>query len=234
MDETPIDLKYESGYIWVFSNNEEVISFYKPTREGDFIKEYLKDFKGILVSDFYTAYDSIECEQQKCLIHLIRNMNDELIKNPFDEELKYFFKNFTTLIQRIIKTVDRFGLKKRNLNKHKKEVDKFYKFVVNRNFKSEVTLKFQKNFLKYKNALFLFLSHDNISWNNINAEHAIRFLATHTNKNLIHFRVSRIQDYLKIMSIFQTCKYKEISFLQFLLSREKDIDKYYEKVIKIN
>jgi hypothetical protein len=38
----------------------------------------LKDFRGVLVSDFYAAYDSLTCEQQKCLIHLIRDMNTDL------------------------------------------------------------------------------------------------------------------------------------------------------------
>ena len=30
---------------------------YRPTREGDFLHELLKDFRGVLVSDFYAAYD---------------------------------------------------------------------------------------------------------------------------------------------------------------------------------
>ena len=37
---------------------------YRPTREGDFLRELLKDFHGVLVSDFYAAYDAIECPQQ--------------------------------------------------------------------------------------------------------------------------------------------------------------------------
>jgi hypothetical protein len=42
----------------------------------------LKDFKGVLVSDFYSAYDAIPCPQQKCLIHLIRDLNDDVLKHP--------------------------------------------------------------------------------------------------------------------------------------------------------
>ena len=61
---------------------------YRPTREGDFLQELLKDFRGVLVSDFYAAYDSLECPQQKCLIHLMRDINQELLNNPFDEELQ--------------------------------------------------------------------------------------------------------------------------------------------------
>ena len=59
----------------MFANVEEVVYLYRPTREGDFLQELLKDFRGVLVSDFYAAYDSLPCPQQKCLIHLIRDMN---------------------------------------------------------------------------------------------------------------------------------------------------------------
>jgi hypothetical protein len=54
-DETSVKLRREKGYVWVFTNMEEVVYFYKPTREGDFLHEMLSDFKGVLVTDFYNA-----------------------------------------------------------------------------------------------------------------------------------------------------------------------------------
>jgi hypothetical protein len=73
----------------------------------------------VLVSDFFTAYDSIECPQQKCLIHLIRDMNEDVKANPFDAELKGIVQAFTTVVRPIIETVDRYGLTKSRLQKHK-------------------------------------------------------------------------------------------------------------------
>ena len=40
------------------------------------------------MSDFYAAYNAVRCFQQKCLIHLIRDMNDEVLKHSYDDELK--------------------------------------------------------------------------------------------------------------------------------------------------
>jgi hypothetical protein len=57
-------------------------------REGEFPRDLLKDFRGVLVSDSCSAYDSIACRQQKCLIHLMRDMNQELLNRPYDEELR--------------------------------------------------------------------------------------------------------------------------------------------------
>ena len=90
-------------------------------------RSYSRDFKGVLVSDFYAAYDSIDCPQQKCLIHLMRDLNDEVLNNPFDEELKRIVASFAGLLRPMVETVDRYGLKKHFLNKHHARVERFYR-----------------------------------------------------------------------------------------------------------
>ena len=100
---------------------------YRPTREGGFLREYLKDFHGVLVSDFYAAYDSIEYPQQKCLIHLIRDINQDLLNSPFDEELRSITRPFGALLRAIVSTVDQQGLKRRHLKGHEKEVASFFR-----------------------------------------------------------------------------------------------------------
>ena len=39
---------------------------------------------------------------------------------------------------------------------------------------------------------------------------------------------SGISDYLVLLSLYQTCKYKGESFLKFLLSGAKDVDEFIE------
>jgi hypothetical protein len=77
IDETMGRINGIDGYVWVFANYDSVYYEFRETREPDFLKELLKDFKGVLVSDFYTGYDSLECKQQKCLVHLIRDLNGD-------------------------------------------------------------------------------------------------------------------------------------------------------------
>ena len=87
-DETRANIKGHLAYVWVLTNLKEVVYILAESREGEFIQELLRGFKGVLVSDFYAAYDAIACPQQKCLIHLMRDLNEELLNNPFDEDLK--------------------------------------------------------------------------------------------------------------------------------------------------
>src|SRR5437016_8753158 len=85
---------------------EEVVYFYTPTREGSTIQSILKSFSGVLVTDFYAAYDAIECPQQKCLIHFIRDLNEELLKHPYDDGLKQLVGDFANLVKPMAETVD--------------------------------------------------------------------------------------------------------------------------------
>jgi hypothetical protein len=59
------------------------------------------------VSDFYAAYDAIACPQQKCLIHLMRDLNEEILNNPFDDEMKSIAVGFSGLLKPIVETIDR-------------------------------------------------------------------------------------------------------------------------------
>ena len=94
-DETTVHLQRGvKGYVWVFTNLEEVVFMYRSSREGSFLHDLLKDFHGVLISDFYAPYDAVACAQQKCLIHLIRDFNHDIQRNPWDEELKALAADF--------------------------------------------------------------------------------------------------------------------------------------------
>jgi len=188
----------------------------------------LKDFTGVLVSDFYAAYDGIQCPQQKCLIHLIRDLNDAVLKYPFDEELKSLVKSFADLVRPMVETIDRHGLKSYFLRKHLVVVNRFYKRISGTVFQSESVVKFKERFEKNRDKLFTFLAHDGVPWNNNNAEHAIKAFAML--RHVIDGLTSEkgLRDYLVMLSILETCKYRKIDFLDFLLSGQKDIAAFAE------
>ena len=149
VDETEIKLKNSKGYVWVLTNLEVVVFFYRPTREGACIKEMLAGFQGVLVSDFYSVYDSLDCRQQKCLIHLIRDFNGDVLGNPFNDELKKLATEFGRLLRPIIETIDRRGLKKRWLGRHRQDVDGFFDTVCATEYTSEVAKAYRQRLLKY-------------------------------------------------------------------------------------
>ena len=230
VDETWAKVKGASkrGYVWVFASPDTALYVYSPNREGDTLRETLTGFKGVLVSDFYAAYDTLDCPQQKCLVHLVRDINDDLTKRPFDEELKVLANRFATLMQAVVQTIDRYGLKQHHLHKHKQDVDRFYTRELAATYDSEVAQHYQRRFVKYREKLFTFLDYDGVPWNNNNAENTVKRFVSR--RKILGgtgaFSEDGFRDYLLLLSLYQTLRYRGISFWQFLLSGETDIDSF--------
>jgi hypothetical protein len=229
VDETRIGVKGKEGYVWVLTSLVEVAYFYTATRAGDTIQEMLKDFSGVLVSDFYAAYNAVRCFQQKCLIHFIRDINDEVLKHPYDDGLKRLVGAFASLVKPMIETVGRYGLKKRFLGRHRISVDGFYKRLGTEFGAGEAAQKIIERLQKNRNTMFTFLDFDDVPWNNNNAEHAIKAFATM--RRVIDGTTTEkgLGEFLVLLSVCQTCKYKNVEFLDFLRSGSRDIDDFANK-----
>ena len=77
---------------------------------------------------------------------------------------------------------------------------------------------------KNRNKMFTFLDFDDVPWNNNNAEHAVKAFASL--RRVIEGPTTEkgLRDFLVLLSICETCKYKNVDFLDFLRSGSKDID----------
>jgi hypothetical protein len=232
IDETIFHIRNETCYIWVFTNIDVVFYLFKPTRESEFLKDLLANFKGVLISDFYAGYDALKFPKQRCLIHIIRDLNDDLAKHQFDNEFKTIILNFSKLLTEITNTINKFGLKKRYLNKHKKSVEIFFEGLENIDFETEICLKWQKRFASTRNELFTFLNYDGVPWNNNNAETAIKAVALYRREYDGLPTKNGIQEYLILLSIQQTCKYKGFNFFESLKSGETSIEQFSIKTAK--
>lgn len=59
--------------------------------------------------------------------------------------------------------------------------------------------------------------------------HAIKQFAYYREVTPGSLRETGLRDYLVLLSICQTCRYKDVSFLQFLLSKQKDVDAFCQR-----
>jgi predicted RecB family nuclease len=221
-DETKGVVKGGGHYVWVFANLTTVAYVYAESREAAIVRDLLEGFRGVLVSDFYAAYDSVPCAQQKCLIHLMRDINEDLHKNPFDSELKEIANRFGSLLRGIVETIDAHGLKARYLAKHKQSAMGFVEHVVGMKCATEAGLALTKRIEKNKDKLFTFLDYDGVPWNNNNAEHAVRAFARL--RNVISTSTPKgTREFATLLSVQQTLRYRGMSFLEFLRSGKMDI-----------
>jgi transposase-like protein len=226
VDETEVKLKNGKGYVWVFANTSATVYIFRHSREGNFLRQMLKDFKGVLVSDFYSAYDGLPCLHQRCLIHLMRDMNRAILDNPFDQELQSITTPFGALLRAIVVTIDEHGLKRRYLQTHVKAVNAFFNAIAECIYESEASKALQERLLRNRERLFAFLQHDGVSWNNNLAEDAIKRISNYREDVGRSVKEAGLTEHLVLLSLYQSCRVRDISFLKFLLSRECDMDAY--------
>jgi hypothetical protein len=70
------------------------------------------------------------------------------------------------------------------------------------------------------------VGHDGVPWNNNNAENAIKQFAYYREETSGIMKEGGLSSYLTLLSLYQTCRYKGISFLKFLVSGQRDVDAF--------
>jgi hypothetical protein len=210
-------------YVWIFANLTSVAYIYSASRDASILDDILSGFTGVLVSDFYGGYDAVPCRQQKCLIHLMRDINEDVLKHPFNEELTFVAHRFGALLREIVETIDRYGLTAHHLRKHKPPAEQFLNDVAARQCATEAGAALKKRIIKNKDKLFTFLDYDNVPWNNNNAEHAVRAF-TRLRNVMITSTPKGTSEYCVLLTVQQTLRYRGIGFLDFLRSGRIDLD----------
>jgi predicted RecB family nuclease len=226
IDETRLSIQGTDHYVWVFTDGRHVIFRMTETRETTMVREMLVGYEGVVVSDFYAGYDGVECRQQKCLVHLIRDLNDDLWASPFDAEFERFVLDVRDLLVPMIGAVQEQGSKARRLARFLPVIDMFYdRVITGKIYRSEVTQKYQKRFERYRDSLFTFLKLDGIPWHNNTAERGMHHLALQRRISGAFFE-EPVHHYLLLLGIAQTCQFQEKSFLRFMMSGSLDVDAF--------
>jgi hypothetical protein len=227
VDETKANIRGFDWHVWVFTDGTRTIFKLTDTRETTVVQNFLAQYSGVLITDFYAGYDAVQCRQQRCWVHLIRDLNADLREHPFDKEYEAFVLEVRNLIVPIMEVVQEFGLKKRYLYSFMKQVDRFYaRVIVDKQYKSDLVRTYQKRFVRYQDSLFTFLTQNGIPWNNNAAERAIRHFAIQRDISKGSFQATALRNYLVLLGIHQTCRFQDKSFFKFLFSEKTDIEAF--------
>ena len=110
VDETKVNIQGANWCVWVLTDGRYVIFKLTDTRETTIVQEFLTRYQGVLITDFYGGYDSVQCRQQRCWAHLVGDLNDDLREHPFDKEYEVFVLEVRDLILPIMEVVQQFSL----------------------------------------------------------------------------------------------------------------------------
>ncbi len=94
------------AWIWCFTSKTLAYYVLTPSRAGPVVKKVLGAFfKGILVTDFFGAYNRIKAfAKQKCVVHLLREIKQVSLRNH-SREWKLFARRLKRLMHEALKLV---------------------------------------------------------------------------------------------------------------------------------
>ena len=174
-DETGWKINGINHWLWAMVN--ERLAYYQISRSrGSKIARALlgENFKGVLISDFYAAYNKIGLKQQKCLVHLLREMRQLKERDPTQAFL-IPYKKLKRIIQDALRLNEkRHGLGPGVFNRRKQLLnDRLIDFGCS--IQSHKDWKrLSARVLKHHRSILAFLDVPGLPSNNNAAERAIR------------------------------------------------------------
>lgn len=175
MDETGWKINGKNHWLWAAVH--ERLAYYRidRSRGSKVAKDILGEtFKGILVTDFFSAYNKLKGPQQKCLVHLLREMRQIRARDAPEDYLPPYRK-----LKRLIRDALRLNEQRAKLDplvfRRRRSLleDRLIQFACavysNKDWK-----RLSTRILKHYDEIFAFLDHPGLSSNNNAAERAIR------------------------------------------------------------
>jgi transposase len=218
VDESGWRIGGRTAWIWCFTSKTVAYYVLTPSRAGPVVKKVLGAFfKGILVTDFFGAYNRIKAfAKQKCFVHLLREIKQVSLRNRA-KEWQLFAHRLKRLMHEALKLVidrDKIGKLKyenRVANLHIRLAD-----IFGASYRNNDCDRLAKRLAKHREELLVFLLHPDVPADNNHAERQMRF-AVVMRKNSYGNRSKRgAQAQAILMSIFRTCQLRGIDPIEFL------------------
>nr|MDO8086274.1 transposase [Candidatus Sigynarchaeum springense] len=74
VDETGVTMDGKNHWLWVIVTGLVILYLASESRGHETVEEIFDGYEGILISDFWSAYNRLDAEQQKCLAHLVKDL----------------------------------------------------------------------------------------------------------------------------------------------------------------
>jgi transposase len=206
-DETGWRLDGKRSWVWALVNEKLAYYHVDRSRRKKVIQELLgEEFKGTLISDFYSVYLKLPYDMQKCLVHVLRDFHTSA-KTDTSEEFIAAYKK----IKRIIKDAVRLQSKHETLPKGKYEClrvrieERLFDFMAF-GYKNKNLQRLSKRFAQSWMDMLRFLKDPTLAWHNNFAERMIRPNVIYRNRSFGNRSDRGAEAHGTMMSIMQTLR----------------------------
>lgn len=209
-DETGWSIDGINHWLWKFSNKKICVSHIDKGRGQAVVEKMLGDkYKGVLISDFLSAYNKIKAKaKQRCLVHILRDLekvmeywHDDIEVLRYSERLKKIFEDAIQLHKDYAgKVWDDNYCRYRELIANALEDFNFP------NPNKRILKRFAKRLKRHKGEILTFLYEKNIDYHNNHAEQQIRPDVIFRKITFGNRSYAGAENHSVIMSIIQTAK----------------------------
>lgn len=219
-DETGWRVKGKTWWLWCFTTADLTYYLIDRCRGRPLLRKFFRrEFQGILVSDFWGAYNAIRCmAKQKCIPHLLRDLHTvEKYHAPgrcwqrFAKKLRRLLRDAMRLSKHSERSTSDYASKRQRIAERLQE-------LIDRSWKDKNARRLIKRLRRHQQELFTFLDHPEVPYDNNTAERAIR-PAVIIRKNSYANRSEAGADMQAVlMSVFRTLKQRGHNPLQTIVS----------------
>lgn len=218
VDETGWRVGGRNNWMWAFATDKLTLYRIVPSRAGRIaIEELGEDFSGVVVADFFSAYNKLSCEQQKCIVHLLRELHECAKKNK-TSEFAAFRKKLKRIIADALRLVAMDSFDPDSCENQIWRLHDRTHALAAAEYKNPDCRRLAKRLLKHEASLFTFLFHPGVvTPDNNRAERAIRPAVVLRKISGGSRSTNGANATADLLSLSQTCRLNEIDFVQYLL-----------------
>ncbi len=209
-DETGWKMDGFNYWLWKFSNKSICVSHIDKGRGQAVVEKLLGgEYKGVLISDFLSAYNKIiTSAKQRCLVHILRDLEKVMEYWHDDTEVMRYCERLRKIF------ADAIGLYNEHKNKRwdkeyrsrRESVASALKDFDFPNPNKKILNRFAKRLKRHKDEMLTFLYKKNIDYHNNHAEQQIRPDVIFRKITFGNRSLAGAQNHSVIMSILQTAK----------------------------
>lgn len=217
MDETGWRIDGTNHWLWNLVNKRLAYYHIDRSRSGKVAQSMIgKEYNGVLISDFYGAYRKIKAKKQKCIVHLLREM-DRCRIGDRSKEFQIHYKK----LKRILTDAHRLKEKRslldplifyRRLNLLKERLFDFACAA----FSNKNWQRLSKRLLDYYDEILTFVDCPDVPWDNNHAERLIRPHVINRNRSFGNRSHNGADAHTTLMSILHSLKLQDKNLFESL------------------
>jgi transposase len=216
-DETGWRINGQPSWAWCFRDPKLAIFLIDKHRSREVITRVLgASFAGTLVSDFYAAYNGLECAKQRCLVHLLRELAKLREQLPW-QSVQSFIQPLMTLFHDAIELAKhRKGKSKAAFAEARAEIRRrFDDLILSCHSRNHDCLRIWRRLFNHCDELFTFLDDPRVPADNNGCERDIRSLAAARNDGGVHRAEWSAAAFARIKSVIVTGLKNGLRFIHY-------------------